>query len=68
MDGGIETYKVIQSMVRYYTANCTLCEHQKFGMDRISGSVSGIRQNPAIFQQSGRIPDIKKPDIRQTGY
>ena len=38
----------------------------KLGMDRISGSVSGIRQNPAIFNYpvSGRIPDIKKPDIR----
>ena len=26
-------------------------------MDRISGSVSGIRQNPAIFQLSGIRPD-----------
>ena len=51
----------------------------QLGMDRISGSVSGIRRNPAIFSYpvSGRIPDIKKPDIRfsnirpdirQTGY
>ena len=50
------------------------------GMDRISSSVSGIRQNPAIFQLypvSSRIEDIKKPDIQfpniwpdiqQTGY
>ena len=51
----------------------------KLGMDRISGSVSGIRRNPAIFQLSGirpdtgyqkldiRFPNIR-PDIRQTGY
>ena len=35
------------------------------GMDWISGSVSSIRQNPAIFQQSGIRPDT---GYQKTGY
>ena len=35
------------------------------GMDRISGSVSGIRRNPAIFQLSGIRPDT---GYQKTGY
>ena len=35
------------------------------GMDRISGLVSGIRRNPAIFQLSGIRPDT---GYQKTGY
>ena len=64
------------TQVRFLWANSSQ-KQSILGMDRISGSVSGIRRNPAIFQLSGFRPDIKKPDIRfpnirpdirQTGY